>query len=102
MSNAGERSDRPWLDGVEGGAGRLPISSDKKYIQVVAGPGSGKTFGLKRRVQRLVKGQNVAPKRILVGTFTRAIAKELRISLAPPVQVVEVEQPIVSTLHSQA
>lgn len=56
---ADANQDKPWLDGVEGDAGKTLIECDKQYIQVVAGPGSGKTFGLKRRVRRLVQGEGV-------------------------------------------
>ena len=48
-----------------------------------ARPGSGKTFGLQRRVKRLVQGDGVQESRIYVGTFTRAIRRELAIALAP-------------------
>ncbi len=81
----GDASREPWLDGVEGEPRKDLIRSRKRYVQVVAGPGSGKTFGLKRRVQHLVKGDAVDPKRIFVGTFTRAIRAELAAALAPPV-----------------
>jgi DNA helicase II / ATP-dependent DNA helicase PcrA len=63
-------------------------------ISVVAGPGSGKTTGIKRRVQRLVQGDGVRPESIFVGTFTRAIAGDLRKALGEEINV--------STLHSLA
>jgi superfamily I DNA/RNA helicase len=70
------------------------IESDAPVIAVVAGPGSGKTTGIKRRVQRLVEGDGLEPERIFVGTFTRAIAHDLQGALG--------EQLRVSTLHSLA
>ena len=83
-----------WLDGIEGSAARELIESDSPVIRVVAGPGSGKTTCLKRRLQRLVQQNQVNPERIFAGTFTRAIARELRDALGNEVRV--------STLHSLA
>ena len=40
--------------------------SDAPVMRVVAGPGSGKTTGLRRRVQRLIEGAGVDPERIFV------------------------------------
>jgi UvrD/REP helicase N-terminal domain len=45
-------------------------------LRVVAGPGTGKTYALMRRVARLLE-QNVQPKRILAVTFTRTAASDL-------------------------
>lgn len=70
-----EQDDPTWLDGIEGEHVRLLIESDSPVISAVAGPGSGKTTGIKRRVQRLVQGDNVALGQVFVGTFTRAIAE---------------------------
>jgi DNA helicase-2/ATP-dependent DNA helicase PcrA len=86
--------DRSWLDGIEGEHLPRLIESRAKVIRVVAGPGSGKTTGLKRRIQRLVQGDRVDPDRIFVGTFTRAIATDLQQALGEDLEV--------STLHSLA
>jgi DNA helicase II / ATP-dependent DNA helicase PcrA len=87
-------SDPPWLEGIEGEHVRALILSDAQVISVIAGPGSGKTTGIKRRVQRLVQRDGVDAGRIFVGTFTRAIAGELRAALGEEIRV--------STLHSLA
>ena len=84
----------PWLEGIEGNDARALIESSAQVIRVVAGPGSGKTTCLKRRIQRLVQDGAVAPESIFVGTFTRAIATELSEALGAEVKV--------STLHSLA
>ena len=84
----------PWLVGIEGSDAHGLIESNDKVIRVIAGPGSGKTTCLKRRIQRLVQKDEVEPTTMFVGTFTRAIAKELREALGTEVQV--------STLHSLA
>ena len=83
-----------WLEGIEGRAAHELIESDSKVIRVVAGPGSGKTTCLKRRLQRLVEQQQINPEEIFAGTFTRAIARELREALGGDIRV--------STLHSLA
>jgi superfamily I DNA/RNA helicase len=46
-------------------------------LRVVAGPGTGKTFALMRRVMRLLEERRASPQRILVCTFTRTAAGDL-------------------------
>ncbi len=45
---------------------------------VVAGPGSGKTAVLTHRIDYLIKQLNVPPEKIMVITFTRAAAEEMK------------------------
>ena len=45
---------------------------------VIAGPGSGKTFVLTRRIQALIQRYKVSPDKICVITFTKAAANEMR------------------------
>ncbi len=87
-------SSKPWLHGIQGQSAHDLIESNAQVIRVVSGPGSGKTTCLKRRTRRLVEGDGVDPKTIFVGTFTRAIARELKEALGEEVKV--------STLHSFA
>lgn len=47
-------------------------------MMVLAGPGSGKTTGITHRVQYLTKEYGIDPGDILVITFTRAAAEEMR------------------------
>jgi len=49
---------------------------DTHLLRVMAGPGTGKTFAMKRRVMRLVE-QGADPNRILAVTFTRNPAASL-------------------------
>ena len=52
--------------------------SDPKVLQIVAGPGSGKTTVLVLRALRLVFVEDILPEKILITTFTRKAARELR------------------------
>ncbi len=90
----GNGTGAPWLNEINGRDAQQLIESNATIIRVVAGPGSGKTTCLKRRIQRLVQKDKVDPETMFVGTFTRAIAKELRKALCPQVKV--------PTIHSFA
>ena len=52
-------------------------SSQSRRIRVVAGPGTGKSFALKRRVAKLLEEGGV-PEKILAVTLTRIAAQDLR------------------------
>ncbi|MBT4412147.1 MAG: UvrD-helicase domain-containing protein [Bacteroidetes bacterium] len=52
-----------------------PLNSN---IQVIAGPGSGKTYTLTLRVARLIHDENVPPENILVLAYNRAVVVELK------------------------
>ena len=47
-------------------------------IQVLAGPGSGKTFTIVKRILNLIEHQKIPPEKILVITFTKAAALEMQ------------------------
>lgn len=54
------------------------IRHNKGPMLVLAGPGSGKTFTITHRVCCLVREQGVNPSNILVITFTKAAAREMK------------------------
>ena len=56
-------------------------ADDSRYIRVLAGPGTGKSYALKRRVARLLES-GVAAKRILPVTFTKVAAEDLQRELS--------------------
>src|SRR6266705_839940 len=64
-----------WRLGLEGTALNIAATADSP-LRVMAGPGTGKTFAMNRRVMRLLQEQT-DPRRILVATFTRTAAADL-------------------------
>src|SRR3546814_14133318 len=73
----------PWNNGVHGDQVLPLINVDAPVIRVEAGPGTGKTFGLTRRVLRLVHpdGAGVEGKKVLIVAFNRVIAADLRTNI---------------------
>ena len=55
------------------------ISANLQHNLILAGPGSGKTFVITRRVMHMVKNLNIREENILVITFTNAAACEMRL-----------------------
>lgn len=57
---------------------REAVEHGEGPLLIVAGPGSGKTRVLVQRVAHLVRERNVPPDKILVTTFTKKAAEEMR------------------------
>ena len=88
-----------WSDALTGP--HLDIaSSNEPVIHVLAGPGTGKTFSMMRRIQRWLE-TGVSPQRILAVTFTRTAARDLKDQLAR-MAIPGAERVQASTLHSLA
>jgi DNA helicase-2/ATP-dependent DNA helicase PcrA len=87
----------PWNTGLQGTPLNIAAYAGSQ-LRVVAGPGTGKTFALMRRVARLLE-QNVSPSRILAVTFTRTAAGDLVDKLAA-LGVPGANQVAAKTLHS--
>lgn len=85
-------------------AQRRAITTTEGPLLITAGPGTGKTFTLVKRVSYLVQEKHVDPSNILVATFTEKAAKELvtRISneLAANGVELDVNEMYVGTFHS--
>src|SRR5436309_1463680 len=64
-----------WHDGLTGTALEIARTTNSP-LRVMAGPGTGKSYAMKRRLMRLLE-EGVPPKRILVVTFTRTAAGDL-------------------------
>jgi DNA helicase II / ATP-dependent DNA helicase PcrA len=67
----------PWNDNLDENSEAYAIaSSQNARLRVVAGPGTGKSFAMKRRVARLLENGTL-PSAILPVTFTRVAAEDL-------------------------
>jgi DNA helicase-2/ATP-dependent DNA helicase PcrA len=93
MNGAGFR----WDDGLVGPARRI-AELNHTPMRVLAGPGTGKTFALMRRVARLLQ-DGATPNRMLVCTFTRTAARDLEGELAR-LGVEGVDEVRAGTLHA--
>lgn len=80
------------------GAARDIAAADHSPIRVLAGPGTGKTFALMRRVARLLQ-EGARPNRILVCTFTRTAARDLRTELSR-LGIPGVDRVVAGTIHA--
>lgn len=90
-----------WSDGIDSNTEAYKIaSSTKPRIRVVAGPGTGKSFAMKRRVARLLE-EGVNPSAILPVTFTRVAADDLHRELVG-MNVAGCDELKGRTLHSLA
>ena len=69
-------------------------------VRVIAGPGTGKSFAMKRRVAKLLES-GIAPKQVLAVTFTRVAAEDLHRELQK-LGVPGCEELEGQTLHSLA
>lgn len=85
-------------------AQRRAITTTEGPLLITAGPGTGKTFTLVKRVAYLIVEKGVSPSQIMVATFTEKAAKELvtRISTELAAYGVEfdVGEMYVGTFHS--
>ena len=71
-----------WDDGLDPASAAFGIaSSPHPRIRVLAGPGAGKSFAMKRRIARLLES-GVDPTQILAVTFTRVAAEDLHRELS--------------------
>lgn len=66
-----------WNDGLDTESPAYAVAATASpNVRVVAGPGAGKSFAMKRRVARLLE-EGIDPKTILPVTFTRVAAEDL-------------------------
>ena len=86
-----------WNTGLTGQALSIASSNDRR-IRVLAGPGSGKTFSLMRRIARLIE-EGADPRKILLVTFTKTAASDLKAELNK-LGISGVENIKAGTLHS--
>lgn len=94
----------PWNIGVSGEQVKPLINADAKLIRVEAGPGTGKTFGLARRVVRIMHADGLAVpgRKVLVVAFNRVIANQLRIDIEAELARAGLtdDLPVIRTIHA--
>jgi hypothetical protein len=93
----------PWNEGVLGTQVPVLINLDAATIRCVAGPGSGKTFGLIRRVERILHpaGLGAGGRQVLVVAFNRVIAQQLRDEIAVRLKSFDCDPgPVIQTIHA--
>lgn len=96
-------SAAPWNLNVRGDEVPRLINTDAPILRTEAGPGTGKTFGLARRVVRLLhpKGRAANGSDVLVVAFNRVIAKDLRENIDCELNNSGVaERPEIHTVHA--
>lgn len=57
---------------------RIIVDKAKTPAAVIAGPGTGKTYTIVKKVISLIKNEGISPNRILLTTFTKKAANELQ------------------------
>jgi DNA helicase II / ATP-dependent DNA helicase PcrA len=70
-----------WLSEIQQNEKQLEAFYAKDNAVVIAGPGSGKTRVLSVKIAQLLRDEIISPRGIACLTFTRMMAKELRIRL---------------------
>lgn len=94
---------KPWNEKVRGTQVLPLINADADAIRVEAGPGTGKTFGLVRRVQRILHpdGLAVAGGDVLIVAFNRVIAKALKNDITERLATSPHDgEPVIRTVHA--
>lgn len=71
------RATMSWNANLEGAAFEIANSKSKR-LRVMAGPGTGKSYAMKKRIMRLLEEEKVKPETILAVTFTRTAANDLK------------------------
>ena len=105
MNGEDENGTTPasWNRDVRGEEALRLINTDGVILRTEAGPGTGKTFGLVRRVERILHPDGLAAKgaQVLVVAFNRVIAGELRNDVEARLGAVGIEaRPTIRTVHA--
>jgi len=89
-----------WNDGLD--SNQIAAASyNGTHARLIAGPGTGKTLTLIRRIIYLIEEQNIDPEKIVILTFTRSARAELEERLKEGLNNTE-HLPKILTLHSFA
>ena len=77
------------------------IKSNARRIRCIAGPGTGKTYAIRKRVKRLLEENHSIGPKLFAVTYTRLAAEQLRNELFG-IGVIGADRITASTLHSFA
>jgi superfamily I DNA/RNA helicase len=92
-----------WLEDVRGEQVLPLICEDARTLRVEAGPGTGKTFGLVRRVERILHPNGLAAngEGVIVVAFNRVIAKQLAVEIGARLKTFGHDgDPAIRTIHA--
>ena len=85
-------------------AQRSAISTTDGPLLIIAGPGTGKTYTLVKRIVYLIIEKDVLPEEIMIATFTEKAAKELITRITNELYAIEVSvnlnEMYIGTFHS--
>ena len=85
-------------------AQRSAISTTDGPLLIIAGPGTGKTYTLVKRIVYLITEKDVLPEEIMIATFTEKAAKELITRITNELYAIEVSvnlnEMYIGTFHS--
>lgn len=95
---ASEQEYKPHKTGLDEFQKKAVESSDNQLL-IIAGPGSGKTTVLTRRIVFIINEKNISPENCLAITFTRRAAQEMRERLNKLLNA-KAEQINIHTFHS--
>ncbi|KAI8638789.1 P-loop containing nucleoside triphosphate hydrolase protein [Parasitella parasitica] len=79
---------------------RESVLSKAKTLQILAGPGSGKTRVLTCRAAHLVLNENTKPQQVIVVTFTNKAANEMKKRLYSMIGNKNTDNLVIGTFHS--
>jgi ATP-dependent DNA helicase UvrD/PcrA len=101
MVNTSSSDNDTWRNGLLDEQ-TIAASHEGSNARLLAGPGTGKTWTLKARVEFLVLASKVEPEKVTALTFTRAAAGELRNRVSKALEGKILGRPKIMTLHSFA
>lgn len=85
---------------------RIIVERAKTPAAVIAGPGTGKTYTIVKKVISLIKNEGLSPNRILITTFTKKAARELQTRIISEFNrqgiKTELKDMMIGNFHSQA
>lgn len=78
---------------------RQAVEYDGSHLCIIAGPGSGKTQTLTRRIAHAITARDIPANHILAVTFTNQAAREMKERLLKLINNRSSEMPLVTTFH---